>query len=96
MVGHWGVERTITLIEQLLKREPSLLANDDQWLNLRQNVKHCVSHCGICQKLKYHRLVTKTQRYTTSTYGIMDNLSIDGLKMPEECSRGLQMGYCYH
>jgi hypothetical protein len=88
MVGHWGVDRTISLILKLRKAEPDLIPSDDTWDNIRQDVKHVVSHCAICQKLKYHRLVTETRKYTTSTYGIMENLSIDGISMPHSSAEG--------
>ena len=81
LAGHWGVQRTLTLLDDLLAREPQLLEGHPEWLNKRQDVKHIINHCPICQKTRHYRLLTQTRPYSTSTYGIMENLSIDGVKM---------------
>jgi transposase InsO family protein len=90
MVGHWGVEHTLTLLDELLIKDTRIMLGKPDWVNKRQDVRHMVEHCPICQKTRYFRLVTQTKRFSTSTYGVMENLAIDGLKMPHKCPRGFE------
>ena len=88
-VGHWGISETLDRIEKLLLAEPPLQAGHS-WTAKRRDVKFFVDHCPICQKTRYHRLVTQTRSFVTSNYGLMEYLAIDGLKMSTPCTEGFQ------
>jgi hypothetical protein len=86
-VGHGGVDRTLALLEQLRQKDPSKEALFAGWKFKRADVRRFVRTCPICQKIKQHQLLKYTPHFTTSTYGIFDNISIDTVYMPES-SRG--------
>ena len=82
-VGHGGTDRTLELIAQLQIKQPELTDVISNWTSKRADVKRFIKHCPICQKVKKHQLLKYTPLYTQSTYGLMDNLSIDTVYMPE-------------
>ena len=82
-VGHGGVDRTLNLLEQLRTKDPSKEPIFTKWTFKRADVRRFVKACPICQKIKQHQLLKYTPHFTTSTYGIFDNISIDTVYMPE-------------
>ena len=82
-VGHGGVNRTMGLLDELRKKDPDLIPILDSWVTKRADVKTFIRNCPICQKVKQHQLLKYTPHFTTSTYGIFDNISIDTIYMPE-------------
>jgi hypothetical protein len=80
-VGHGGVDRTLSLLEQLRTQTNDPLF--DQWPTQRADVKRFVKTCPVCQKVKQHQLLKYTPHFTVSTYGIFDNISVDTVYMPE-------------
>jgi hypothetical protein len=83
LVGHGGTDRTLDLITQLRQKSPEYAETIDNWHTKRADVKRFIKQCPICQKVKNHQLLKCTPHYTQSTYGIMDNISIDTVYMPE-------------
>jgi hypothetical protein len=86
-VGHGGVDRTLQLLQQLRESDPSTQSLFDSWQFQRADVRRFVKSCPICQKIKQHQLLKYTPHFSTSTYGIFDNISIDTIYMPTS-SRG--------
>jgi hypothetical protein len=82
-VGHGGVDRTLYLLNQLKVKDKSTKPLFDQWTCQRADVRRFVKTCPICQKVKQHQLLKYTPHFSTSTYGIFDNVSIDTIYMPE-------------
>jgi len=82
-VGHGGVDRTLNLLDELRKKDSSKESIFANWSYKRADVRRFVKACPICQKIKQHQLLKYTPHFTTSTYGIFDNISIDTIYMPE-------------
>ena len=82
-VGHGGVDRTLYLLQQLQQKDTSKQALFDRWTCQRADVRRFVKTCPICQKVKQHQLLKYTPHFSTSKYGIFDNISIDTIYMPE-------------
>jgi len=66
-VGHFGVDKTITL----------LLKQGLKWKNMRKQVRQFVQLCPVCQKLRERHLALKAHPFTTAAYLPMDVLNID-------------------
>ena len=84
-VGHFGVEPTISLVTKLIHDNPEKF-KDLKWMSLRKDVDSFVKHCPTCQLNKIHRLRVETKKYTTSKFGVLKNLSIDAIYMPNSKS----------
>ena len=80
-IGHWGVNRTIELIKELLEREPELLKTP--WLTMRRDVTTYKQRRHPCIKMSEKKLCHMTQKYVTSTYGVFENIAIDALTLQE-------------
>jgi hypothetical protein len=83
-VGHGGVDRTLQLLQQLSSKSDAeaepIIRN---WTTIRADTKKFVKQCPICQKVKDYQLAQFTPKFTTSTYGLFDNISMDSIYMPE-------------
>jgi hypothetical protein len=80
-IGHWGVNRTIELIKELLEKEPELLK--EPWLTMRRDVTTYIQRCDTCIKISERKLCHMTRKYVTSTCGVFENIAIDGLSLQE-------------
>ena len=83
VVGHGGVDRTLQLLQRVEQTDASKKHLFDNWTCQRADVRRFVKTCPICQKIKQHQLLKYTPHFSTSTYGIFDNVSIDTIYMPE-------------
>jgi hypothetical protein len=81
-VGHGGVERTLQLIQQLGQQDAEVSKKLLNWTTIRADTKRFVKQCPICQKVKEHQLTQFTPKFSTSTYGLFDNISMDAIYMP--------------
>jgi hypothetical protein len=86
-VGHGGVERTMQLINQLSRQDSAVEGAVRDWPTMRADIKRFVKQCPICQKVRDHQLAQFTPKFSTSTYGLFDNISMDSIFMPTS-SRG--------
>ena len=66
-VGHFGVEKTISMLQ----------ASKQSWKYMRKNVRQFIQQCPVCQKLREHHHEIKTHPFTTASYMPMDVLNID-------------------
>jgi hypothetical protein len=87
-VGHFKVNMTMERVRKLLETtdRASMLS---QWsnANLRRDVTAFIAKCPCCQKMNVLRPAIHAHPYTTSTWGVFDNLAIDvitGLPESEE------------
>ena len=90
-VGHFKVNMTMERVRKLLEHT-SMASKFSDWTNaeLRRDVTAFIKKCPCCQKMNVLRPAIHAQPYTTSTWGVFDNLAIDvitGLPESEE-------GYC--
>ena len=81
-VGHFGVETTLTMIVDYLTQNPEV-SRDLHWETKRQDIKTFIKKCPCCQKMNQKKLESYTNKYSTSTFGIFENLSIDVLHLPK-------------
>ena len=80
-VGHFGVNRTIELVNQYMEKNPQ--HQDDEWLCIRKDVETYITRCDCCIKMRERQLTSHVQKYTTADYGIMKCLSVDAIYMPK-------------
>jgi len=52
---------------------------DLDWPYLREQVKHFIKTCPVCQKLSAVKIIIQTKPFTTATYAPMERISIDSL-----------------
>jgi transposase InsO family protein len=67
MVGHFGVEKTIT----------RLIESNHRWKGLRKHVRQFIRQCPSCQKLSDKKLALKLHPFTRASYDPMEVLNID-------------------
>ena len=84
-VGHWGVQRTVDLVRQMMDRDPKYA--DVEWHCMRKDIDTFISNCDVCNKMDEQKLGARVQKYTTSEYGVMKCLSLDVIYMPK-CKSG--------
>ena len=80
-VGHFGVNTTLSMVEKYLN-ENSDKMKELEWLTKREDISTYIKKCPCCQKMRQARLEVHTDKYTTSKYGIFENISIDAIYMP--------------
>ena len=65
--GHWGVDKTILRLQK----------HNYSWDNMRFHVQRFINQCPCCQKMNMLKIPIQTHRFTTSSYDIMELVSID-------------------
>ena len=65
--GHHGVERTLHKLNLL----------NQNWKNRREHVKRFIKQCQCCEKMSRIKVPIQTLKFTTSTYGVWDQINID-------------------
>ena len=80
-VGHWGVNRTIEMINQMIESDPEY--NTLEWLCMRKDVQTFIKRCDCCNKMNEQQLTSHVQKYATSEYGVMQCIAIDAIYMPK-------------
>jgi hypothetical protein len=80
-VGHWGVNRTIELLQTRIDNDPQL-DKYKTWHNMRKDVQAILKSCDCCIKMSERRLLSHTHKYITSEYGVMKCIAIDAIYMP--------------
>jgi len=88
-VGHFKVNLTMERVQKLRAMTPSMEAKFGNWTTaeLRRDVTSFIKNCPCCQKMNVLRPAIHAHPYTTSTWGVFDNLAIDvitGLPTSEE------------
>jgi IS30 family transposase len=78
-VGHWGVNRTLELIQETLERDPTLLTQP--WPAMRRDAETYIHKCDSCIKTSEQKIKHMTRKYVTSSYGVFENIAIDALAM---------------
>ena len=84
-VGHFGVEPTIDLVKLYLEKNIDKY-KDLVWHSMRKDITHFIKFCPTCQVNSIHRLRIETKKYTTSKFGVLKNLCIDAIFVPESKS----------
>jgi cleavage and polyadenylation specificity factor subunit 1 len=79
-IGHWGVNRTLELLHEMMEQDPSITVA--QWPAMRRDVDTYIKKCDLCQKTSEQKLRQYTRKYATSTYGVFENIAIDAVQMP--------------
>jgi IS30 family transposase len=89
-VGHFKVEGTVTKIVKHLANteEGSKIAATWQNADMRRDVTAFIHQCPCCQKMAALQPLIHTHPYTTSTWGVFDNLSIDVIMGLPKSSQG--------
>jgi len=67
VVGHHGVERTVS----------KLHSTNQRWPYMREHVRKFIKQCPACQKMSYLKVPIHTHPYTTAAYGPMQRINID-------------------
>ena len=67
IIGHGGTDRTLSNLQQL----------GHNWPYMRQDVKHFILTCPVCQKLNTAKNIVKAHPFTTSSERPMKVLNID-------------------
>ena len=80
-VGHHGKEMTLQKVKIHLDNNPDKY-KDLVWQNKRQDIDTFIKKCPCCQKMQQLKLEAYTDKYTTSKFGIFENISIDAVYMP--------------
>lgn len=80
IVGHFGQQTTLQKIEEFLRNNPEEGALE--WKTKREDIATFIKKCPCCQKMRQMKLEMHTDKYTTSTYGIFENISMDVIYMP--------------
>jgi cleavage and polyadenylation specificity factor subunit 1 len=75
MNGHGGVEVTIDRLHKLLDAEPAL--RPEGWTTMRKDVTTFIRKCPCCQKMALLKQQIATRPFTTASYGLHDQVSID-------------------
>ena len=81
IVGHFGRESTLQRVMVHLENNPEKY-QDLHWPSKRQDIATFIQKCPCCQKMTQMKLDVFTDKYTTSTFGIFQNISIDAIYMP--------------
>jgi hypothetical protein len=78
-LGHFGVNETISKVRKHLANTPKPDVKSEEWstTELRQDVTAFIKRCPCCQKMTILKPGIHTQGYTTSTWGVFDNIAID-------------------
>ena len=78
-LGHFGVNETISKVRKHLANNPKAEVKSEEWstTELRQDVTAFIKKCPCCQKMAILKPGIHTQGYTTSTWGVFDNIAID-------------------
>ena len=84
-VGHFGVDRTIELVKELIARDPQY--ENLEWLKMRADVRSFINRCDCCIKMNERKLLNHTKKYVTSEYGVMKCISVDAIHMQNETPR---------
>ena len=79
LVGHAGVNLTLKKVRELLLAEPTLLKAEDTWPHIRQDVTNFVRKCPCCQKMALIKRPIMTRPFTTSSYGLWDQVAMDSI-----------------
>ena len=79
-VGHFGLNTTLQMVEEFLKSNPK--QGELEWSTKRGDIATFIKKCPCCQKMRQMKLNVHTDKYTTSTFGIFENVSIDAIYMP--------------
>ena len=89
-VGHFRVQQTVEKVRKHLSNNPKAAVKNDEWSNveLRQDVTTFVNQCPCCQQMNILRTGIHTHGYTTSTWGVMDNIAMDVLMGLPESDQG--------
>ena len=67
LVGHGGIERTVT----------KLLTAGHKWFHMRQSVRKFIKECPCCQKMSAIKIPVNTTPFITSTEQPMEVINID-------------------
>jgi hypothetical protein len=70
------------MVEEYLNKNPSDKNHNLEWVTKREDISTFIKKCPCCQKMRQARLEVHTDKYTTSKYGIFENISIDAIYMP--------------
>ena len=76
-IGHWGHKRTTALVNKVLQRDDKY--KDFKWNTKERDIYSFISRCDICIKRNKQQIESRTNNYSTSTFGIFKNISIDSL-----------------
>ena len=85
-VGHWGVNRTLELVEKTIENDPKY--NNLKWNGKRRDVQSFINSCDCCIKMNERKMSSHIQKYTTSEYGVMQCISVDAIHMPTKTKNG--------
>ena len=80
--GHGGVERTIEKVQLYLEKNKHLHPNL-VWHTMRRDIQSFIYMCPCCQLNEIQKFQIDTKKYTTSKYGVFNNLSIDAIYVPQ-------------
>jgi hypothetical protein len=69
VIGHFGVEKTITLLRKA----------GHSWIGMRKHIRQFIRQCATCQKLSDKKLALKIHPFTTASYNPMEVLNIDAI-----------------
>ena len=88
-VGHFKVEKTIERVRTYIDKN-NLSQKFTGWTNadLRKDVTAFIKKCPCCQKMQVIRPAVHARPYTTSTWGVFDNLAIDVITGLPESTEG--------
>ena len=67
MVGHGGVDRTMSKLKSL----------EVDWPDMKHHVRDFIRDCACCQKMSVVKIPIHVHKYTTSTYRPFDTVNID-------------------
>ncbi len=67
MVGHGGLDRTMTKLKKL----------EVDWPVMKTHVRNFIRDCASCQKMNFIKLPVHIHKYTTSIFRPFDTLYID-------------------
>ena len=83
-IGHWGVNTTLELLEDLLQKDSKLQHTAQQWSSSqrRKDVAQYIQTCDTCIKMREKKLLSHTNKYITNEYGVMKCISVDAIHMP--------------
>jgi len=80
-IGHWGVEKTIELCQQIMDKDPK--QKGKRWPQMRADINNYVRNCDTCNKMTEKKLTSHVNKYITADYGIMKCIAIDAIHMPK-------------
>ena len=67
MVGHGGLDRTISKLKSL----------EVDWPDMKTHVRNFTRDCACCQKMSFIKLPVHIHKYTTSTFRPFETVNID-------------------